>query len=260
MPDQYAHYIFARRVYDALDPAFRARINPESMAFRVGSFGPDPLFNEINAQRRGEGFAMHHHSGAEAMNRMRAAIKRRMPYAAEYAAGFFCHYALDRLCHPNILMRVNRGDANHVAIETAYDRELMARDAAVVPRRLFLTNAMCAAAAEMYHTAGPEDFRRAVMNFWRIRRMLYFGSGTPIADIAGALHPQLNGLIPRRDPNTELRAAFAALDRIMADGVAVAAQQLMNYFIAVDNDQALDPWLNPDFLGKVPEEAMRTGT
>ena len=56
MPDTLAHLLYARRVLAAAQPLLRARISPDSPAFRAGTFGPDPLFNDPSPERRAEGF------------------------------------------------------------------------------------------------------------------------------------------------------------------------------------------------------------
>lgn len=55
MPDQIAHYLFARRVLAAAPSGVRARVCADSNAFRAGTFGPDPLFNDPSPRRRGLG-------------------------------------------------------------------------------------------------------------------------------------------------------------------------------------------------------------
>ena len=68
MPDQLAHYLFARRVWAAC-VELRRRIDPASPAFRVGSFGPDPLFNDLSGARRAQGFGAHRRPGREALEK-----------------------------------------------------------------------------------------------------------------------------------------------------------------------------------------------
>ena len=52
MPDQLAHYIFGRRALAAADRSLRSRVDPDSAAFRLGTFGPDPLFTDLSASHR----------------------------------------------------------------------------------------------------------------------------------------------------------------------------------------------------------------
>ena len=249
MPDHLAHYLFARRVLAEASEGLRKRICVDSAAFRSGTFGPDPLFNDPSSRRRAEGFEMHRRSGREALERMRAPVREKMPWAAEYAAGFFCHYALDRLCHPDIKAMAAQGIARHVAIESAYDRELRLRGKIRLPRRISLSSSALRAAAEMYRHTGPRMLGADVEAFWQIRRFVAFGGGTPLAKVPGKTVRKLDGLIPYAEPTEALRACFVCLDKRIESSVGIAAEQLERYFHAIDQNLPLDPWTDADFSG-----------
>lgn len=249
MPDQLAHYLFAQKVLAAADISLRKRICADAPIFRVGTFGPDPLFNDPSLYRRAEGFEMHRRSGRMALERMRRPIEERMPWAAEYAAGFFCHYALDRLCHPDILEMAKRGVARHVAIEGAYDRELMMRQEIRLPRRIPLSASALKAAACMYARVSPGRLRTDIEAFWQIRRFVIFSGGTPLAFLPGRINAGWDGLIPYKTPTAALRECFDRLDELMETSVAPAARELELYFQAIDQKQPLGDWLCADFSG-----------
>lgn len=249
MPDQLAHYIFARKVLEASEADLRKRICGDAPAFRAGTFGPDPLFNDPSAFRRAEGFELHKRPGRESLERMRCPLEKRMPWAAEYAAGFFCHYALDRLCHPDILDMARRGVARHVAIESAYDRELMLRMGIRMSRRIPLSTSALKTAACMYRRVGPGRLGADIEAFWQIRRFVIFGGGTPLASVPGKFNARLDGLIPYREPSTELKECFVRLDELMEESVEPVARQMKLYFEAVDTHLPLNDWLNADFSG-----------
>jgi len=249
MPDQLAHYLFARKVLDASDAALRRRIIADAPAFRAGTFGPDPLFNDPSPYRRAEGFEIHRRPGREALERMRRPLEERLPWAAEYAAGFFCHYALDRLCHPDILEMARRGVARHVAIESAYDRELMLREGIRLPRRISLSRSALRTAAHMYRRLGPGRLGADIEAFWQIRRFVIFGGGTPLAALPGRLSAGWDGLIPYKNPAPELKECFERLDQLLEESVQPTARQLEMYFAAIDQKCPLDDWLSADFSG-----------
>lgn len=249
MPDQLAHYLFALKVVEATDAQLRERINTDAPAFRAGTFGPDPLFNDPSSFRRAEGFELHRRPGKETMERMRRPLKEKLPWAEEYAAGFFCHYALDRLCHPDILDMARRGIARHVAIESAYDRELMLREGVRLPRRIHLSRSALRTAAHVYTRVGPGCLGADIEVFWQIRRFVLFGGGTPLALIPGKLNIGWDGLIPYKSPSDELKGCFNRLDELMEKSVQPAARQLGLYFNAVDKDLPLNDWLCADFSG-----------
>lgn len=250
MPDQLAHFWFAKRVYARLSPPLQARIDVNSPAFRAGTFGPDPLFNDLSAFRRSEGFELHKKSGAEVMGRMRAAVRRGMPCAADYAAGFFCHYALDRICHPELIERHERGSEQHVAMETAYDRCLHLRGEAETPRRIELDPAACRAACEMLRFQTPERFRRNVNAYWRLRRLLLITGGSAVAELVGRMNPAWKGIVPEKQPTEAMRSAVNMLDEKLNAAVPIAAEQLERLFAAYDRDADFDPWLKLNFKGE----------
>ena len=179
MPDQLAHIRFARRVLAAAEPSVRARVCGDSMAFRCGTFGPDPLFNDPLPSGRAEGLGLHRKPGRVALERMRDAVKSGMPWAADYAAGFFCHYALDRMCHPELMAMAERGEAEHVAVETAYDRVLLARSREDMPARITLSLSQLQAAATMYEGITPSRFRAAAALFAQPQKLVP-GANAPV--------------------------------------------------------------------------------
>lgn len=252
MPEQLAHFLFARRVIAAADESVRARVNVHSPAFRAGSFGPDPLFNDPSPYRRAEGVEMHRRSGREALERMRAPVRDHMPWAADYAAGFFCHYALDRICHPEIRRMTAAGEVRHLALETAYDRLLRQRGLNDLPRRIPLPRPALQAAACMYERLNPAQLRADIEIFWLIRRFLVLGSGTPLAHVPGKFMKKLDGLIPYAENSPGIERGMGILDALIEGGVQIAADQIGRYFAAIDANQALDPWLDADFGGSEP--------
>lgn len=249
MPDQLAHILFARRVVAAADESVRRRVNAASPAFRAGTFGPDPLFNDPSPYRRAEGVEMHRRSGREALERMRLPVQSRMPWAADYAAGFFCHYALDRLCHPDIKRMAETGELRHVALETAYDRRLRGRGLNDLPGRIALSRSALQAAACMYQRVKPGALRADIEIFWQIRRFLVLGGGTPLAHVPGKFMPRLDGLIPYAENSPAIERGMDLLDELIERGIEPAARQLEKYFAAIDLNLPLDGWTDADFSG-----------
>lgn len=249
MPDQLAHILFARRVLECAGEHVRSRVNGFSPAFRAGSFGPDPLFNDPSPRRRAEGVQMHRRSGREALERMRLPVQQRMPWAADYAAGFFCHYALDRLCHPYIKERSAAGDFKHVGLETAYDRRLRQRGNGDMPIRIILSSSALCAAACMYERVNPLQLKADIEIFWQIRRFLAYGGGTKIAYVPGKIVPRLEGLVPYPENSPAIERGIDQLDVLMEQSVAPAVEQLNLYFSAIDKNIPLDPWTDADFSG-----------
>lgn len=249
MPDQIAHYLFARRVMARADGHVRALVCADSPAFRAGTFGPDPLFNDLSPRRRAEGFEMHRRPGRESLERMRGPVRQRMPWAADYAAGFFCHYALDRICHPEIKAMAARGEVRHVPLEAAYDRLLFQRGQEDLPRRIPLSKSALCAAAQMYHRVSPARYGADLEIFWQLRRFLILSGGGKLAKIPGKIKPDYDGLIPHADPDPATKRGMEMLDSLLEAGVAPAAEQLNLYFEALEKNISLNRWTNADFSG-----------
>jgi len=249
MPDQIAHYLFAKNVLAAAGEGVRSRICTSSAAFRAGCYGPDPLFNDPSPRRRAEGFEMHRRPGREALERMRRPVQEKMPWAADYAAGFFCHYALDRLCHPDIKALAAQGEIKHVPLEAAYDRELYLRGHRDMPRRIPMSRSALEAAAQMYERVGPGRYAADLEAFWQIRRLMIFGGGTRLAAVPGKFSAKLDGLIPYAEITPAMQRGIEMMDGLMEQSIAPAARQLNACFEAFDRNLPLDSWTDADFSG-----------
>ena len=253
MPDQLAHIRFARKVLEAADPSVRARVCADSMAFRCGTFGPDPLFNDPLPKGRAEGFGLHKKPGRVALERMRAPVRSRMPWAADYAAGFFCHYALDRLCHPLLKDLAERGVASHISVETAYDRLLLRRSQDDMFTHIRLSPTALRAAAAMYEGISPARFRADLAAYWQLRRFLLFGGSSRLAAMPGRVKAHWDGLIPYAAPSPGVVQGMELLEARIEDSVEPAAEQISRYFAAIDANLPLDPWTDADFSGTFPD-------
>lgn len=250
MPDQLAHFIFARRVLDACGPALRSRVPVDGAAFRLGSFGPDPLFNDPSAALRAEGFSLHRMRGRVGLERLRPLMQDDAPHAAAFTAGFFCHYAMDRLFHPHILALAERSGARHIAIETAYDRQLCLRQPELMPRHFRPGPGELAAGARAYLHVTPGRLGRDIRAFWQLKRLVRFTGGTAVAPVVGALAPRLKGYIPYRQPDAAISEGIDMLDTLMERCVAPAAEQLEACFHAYDRGLPLPDWVDADFSGR----------
>lgn len=251
MPDQLAHYLFARRVWAALGKDMQNRIDPTSMAFRAGSFGPDPLFNDLSAARRSQGFQLHKRSGAAAMERFRQAVRNNQPSAADYAAGFFSHYALDRLCHPYLKSLDKQGKLRHIPLEIAYDRALKARGEAEtrdLPRSIVLSYDACRVAILPYEGVDIAAFYRDVRAYWKLRILLLEGGGR-LGLLGNRLGAGWRGVLACDAPSQDVQAGIDQLDQLLLASVQPAAAQLEACFSAFDGGSALDSWLDADFSG-----------
>ena len=128
MPNYYAHLRFGTQVLAGLPEYIRTCIAREYDAFLLGHYGPDPLYFSRSKKARALGRIIHHRPVKEIMGRMRTAVEKQAPFAAGYAAGFLCHFALDSSCHTYIKQCTHSDRLGHAKIETEFDRFLMAMD------------------------------------------------------------------------------------------------------------------------------------
>ncbi len=135
MPTTYAHYRFGTEVYKSLPRDIRKSIHPYTGLYCIGLHGPDVFFyykalehNAVNAS----GYAMHARPGREFFERAED-IVRGIPSedtapTMAYLYGFLCHFALDSTCHPYVERMARETPLSHNAIESEFDRLLMAAD------------------------------------------------------------------------------------------------------------------------------------
>ena len=177
MPDFYAHEVFGAKVFAALPKPVQDRLEPEKDAWQCGLYGPDPLFfyHPLWPNRPcHEGHILHRQPPAVVLARYHTQTAMATPYAAAYAAGYYCHYALDAACHP-LVNQSSRGNAlRHTIIEGAFDRALRQSGAGHerAPLELPTDSAVYAAAAMGYQYAQPDQYRAALKRFLQASRML----------------------------------------------------------------------------------------
>ena len=108
MPAILTHDFFGRDAYDDVS-ASRGFVTPQQrQAFLLGNQGPDPLFYLVADPFVGSenrvGGLMHHAKPARLLSALRDALtmltRDERPVGDAYAAGFLCHYLLDRSMHP----------------------------------------------------------------------------------------------------------------------------------------------------------------
>ena len=129
MPASYAHYRFGKRLLPTLPSHVRQTIHRFRRMYDLGLQGPDFFFyyNPFMSTVTGQlGTAFHQQSGQEFFSK---ACKAASSEAAEaYLYGLLAHYCLDSVCHPFINQLVTIGEAEHVALESEFDRFLLVRD------------------------------------------------------------------------------------------------------------------------------------
>ncbi len=242
MPDFYAHQVFGGLVYAALPAPIRSRLVSEEAdqaGWLCGLYGPDPLF--FHSLRKGdpvcrEGHALHGQSPAAPLERCRAALGQ-VPGVLGYGAGFLCHYVLDAACHPVVEAWARGSSLEHTLLEGAFDRTLTPPGEAGLPVGFPPDSPVCAAAAQCYAQAGPEQFRRSLNRFCALSRLIAR---------ARRLTPDSRA---RRQGTAALRAA-------MEEAVPRCAGLVGRLVEGLETGQPLDFLPRTDFSGRpLPEPA-----
>ena len=134
MPACYAHYRFGDDMIKRLKPSIQKIILNDRELFDYGVQGPDIFFynNPLSKNKVTQyGSRMHDTAAAVFFKSARvnyAGYPDRKESMMAYLLGFACHYALDMMCHPYIAKKLQVSKVSHYAIESEYDRHLMAED------------------------------------------------------------------------------------------------------------------------------------
>ena len=261
MPSCFAHEVYGDLVLARLPAPLRDRITRERTAYICGQYGPDPLYF-LPGTARSAGRQLHRQAAGVPLGRLADAARAGRPQATGYLAGFLCHYLLDRACHPYILQQAARGPLNHPAIETEFDRWLLAqqgcrgrRGTPSVPA--LLPRAVCEAAAAACEALDAACFQRAYRSFVLFCRAFTRLQGTPVRPLLTGLSrvPGLGavrGSISGRRPDPAAAPSNRRLLQLLTAAVEPGAACIAAFFDALDRGAAPgnDPSLRTDFFGR----------
>ena len=187
--------------------------------------------------------------------------------AAGYAAGFLCHLALDHACHKWVDQTAAAGGPTHLAMEAEFDRLLMERAGLVSLGKSYLPEppeaAVFSAAARAYQHASPEQVEEGYRSMCRDTAFFARLSGhilsRPVNHVVGTLPVlrSLRGIFLTADSHSRYAKSNDFLSRRLAETVPEAAGQIGRFFRAVESGAALDPWLDRDFKGLLPQEEFQ---
>lgn len=144
MPAILTHDFFGRDAYADVSSRLGLLSVEEHDAFFLGNQGPDPLFYLVADPRVSKGNRvgglMHHARPAKLLLSLHDALsmltREERPVGEAYAAGFLCHYTLDRAMHPLVFFNeyaicdagvdgLDRSDGGEVHAEIERDLDEM---------------------------------------------------------------------------------------------------------------------------------------
>lgn len=169
MPANYAHHRFGKLVLPALPESDRRIVQRFRRMFDMGLHGPDIFFyfNPFWKTAAGDLGKVYHRKTGQEFFPM-ACAKADSEAARAYLYGVLAHYCLDSVCHPYIQKLVDIGEASHVALESEFDRYLLALDKEPSPatfdmsKRFKLTRGECMTVAEFYPPATGANVSQSI--------------------------------------------------------------------------------------------------
>lgn len=169
MPSSYAHYRFGKQVLPTLPPEARQCVTRFRRMFDLGTQGPDFFFyfNPVMSTAIGS-LGSHFHTQSGQIFFPKACQAASSEAAQAYLYGLLCHYCLDSACHPFVEAKDSSGEAGHVALESEFDRYLLAMDGVESPHtfhlgpKLKLTRGECMTVAQFYPPATGANVFQAV--------------------------------------------------------------------------------------------------
>lgn len=172
MPSVYAHYRFGVQILPRLPADVRGPILRHRELFDLGLQGPDFFFYyrpSVKNPIRKLAHRYHRQSGIDFFTQACTAL----PGGANeetlaYLYGLLGHYCLDSACHPFIQQQTENGSISHNALESEFERFLLALDGVKKPhahprsRLIRLNKDSSAAVAAVYPGATAEQVIEAV--------------------------------------------------------------------------------------------------
>lgn len=169
MPSSYAHYRFGKQVLSAMPAEAKQCVTRFRRMYDLGTQGPDFFFyfNPLCSTTIG-GLGSHFHTQSGQRFFEGACRAATSEAARAYLYGLLCHYCLDSACHPFVEAKDSSGEAGHVALESEFDRYLLAMDGVESPHthnlssKMKLTRGECMTVATFYPPATGANVHQAV--------------------------------------------------------------------------------------------------
>jgi len=204
MPASYAHYRFGKLLLPSLPPDVRQCIQRFRRMYDAGLQGPDFFFyfNPFLTTATGQlGKAFHQQTGQEFFP---TACKAATSEAARaYLYGLLGHYCLDSVCHPFVNRLAQIGEAEHVPLESEFERFLLVKDGEASPHTfdagkfLKLTRGECMTVAGFYPSATGGKVSRSIHLMALFLRLLAHPNRKLQERVLNAIGP---GLLAHRTP------------------------------------------------------------
>lgn len=206
MPSAAAHYLFGKEVLPSLPDHARQCIQRFRRMYDMGLQGPDFLFYNLlpNSKDGKLSHEFHMQTGREFFGRACAAASSEA--ARAYLYGVLGHYCLDSQCHPFIRRMHSSGEAIHAALESEFDRFLMAQRGYAAPhtyrisKHLKVTRGECMTIADFYPPVSGGKVRRDISMMIFARNFLSGGNRERREKLLCQINPALRSYFIPQEP------------------------------------------------------------
>lgn len=232
MPSLYAHYRFGKLILPRLPADVRGAIARNRSLFDAGLQGPDFFFfykptSQTEIGRLGRVF--HYQTGRDFFAR---ACETLHGDSGEedlvYLYGLLGHYCLDSVCHPFVHEQTDNGPIGHNALESEFERYLLALDGVKRPHayrrsvHMKLPKGHCALVSRFYPPATAEQIREATADMRRFTDLMTCGNAAHRAlakAVLQTLGVEKTGLLIPTAPSTACTHLNAPLLTLFSDAL-----------------------------------------
>lgn len=261
MPSSYAHDRLGRLSLPAFPTEVRDRLQHFRRMYDMGLQGPDFFFyyDPLRKTAVGQLGALYHEkSGREFFAGACAAVQTGA--ARAYLCGLLGHYVLDSGCHEYVNRLDAEGRARHIALESEFDRALMAEDGVKTPcatsisGKLRLSREECAAVAAIFPPATGGDVYQSVGNMRFFLNFLVSGNHARKEKLLWMVNPRLPDSMVPAAPVPQYAVMVAELGRRFDRCLARYPRMLAALLAYMDRGEPLGEDFARNFEGVVPEE------
>ncbi len=214
MPSVYAHYRFGVQILPALPADVRGTIVRNRSLFDLGLQGPDLFmfykpFEKTDISQMGNVF--HRETGRVFFSRACDALGHDdSEEKLAYLYGLLGHYCLDSICHPYVHEHTDQGPISHNALESEFERHLLALDGCKNPPAYRRKDHIPIDKEEyeslhiFYPTVTGQQLRKSAVSMRRILSLLTCNRNiyrAAVETVLGAMGGQNPGLLMKKSPD-----------------------------------------------------------
>lgn len=228
MPSAYAHYRFGQQLLSVLPKPVRLPVQRHRSLFDLGLQGPDFFFyyklgKDTPVKRLAQEY--HHRTGKSVFSAACRTLGKPSEEERAYLHGLLAHYCLDACCHPIVYRVTGENSLAHNAMESEFDRFLLACDGVKSPhsyhrgRTVRCSGAAAAVIARFYPEAKPGQIRLGLNTMGTVLGLLTIHAGAKaVLDLMGDPNP---GLLMHKSEDP----AFASFNQELLYGYNRAVEQ-----------------------------------